>query len=1044
MRKHSFPLIISFLCLALVGATMLPMLTVRLHPLRYTPSISVSYNMPGNSARVVEMEVTSKLEGMLARMKGVNGINSYSYNGSGNIWIGLDKHANIDALRLEASSIVRQAWPDLPDDTSYPQVMVNAPNEGRLSPFLTYTINASESPAHIQHYVEEYIQPVLSRVKGVYKVEVNGASPMEWRLTYDPHELETLGITSSDIQKAISSYYDTEFIGKVQTRDNGWHQLAIVPEMYMGNEQPLKRMYVKNKEGRLITVAQLVNVLHVEESPQRIYRINGLNSIYITITAEENANQITLGKEIKALMSELESLMPIGYETHISYDATEYISKELDKIYFRCGLTVLILLVFVLLITRQWRYTLLVVSSLVVNLLIAVVIYYFAGIDIQLYTLAGITISLNLIIDNIIVMIDHLLKRKDMKVYLSILAATLTTICALGAVLFLDEGLREKLMDFAIVVIINLCVSLFTALFFIPAMMDKLKFNEPKSRRKRTKRIVVHFNRLYGKMIDVTCRHKVCACIILLLLFGFPVFLIPEKIEDDNGWHKWYNAILGSDYYKEKVGPIVNTVLGGTWRPFVEKVYNGSYFNEKHETVLHVNATLPNGSTIEQMNNLIARMEEILKGYSEIKLFHTQIHSAYRASIEIHFPEEHQYSSFPYRLKSEITSHALELGGGSWSVYGLEDQGFNNDVRETAGSYKIKLKGYNYDQLYEYAEILKDSLLTHRRVRDVLIDSHFRWYKEDYREFLFNISTRRLAEVDLTPMELYNSMRNIFARNIYCGHHRSPNTPHENIHLSSSQANNYDTWQLSYHPLRSGEKEFKLYSLAEIGIAPQASEVVKYNQCYELCLQYEYVGAYRMGMKMLESELKDFNKWLPTGYEAHSEMGGDYWSSKDNSQYLLLLLIAAVIFIVTSILFNSLRKPFAILFVIPVSFIGIFLTFWLFELNFDQGGFAAMILLCGITVNAAIYLLDEYGSIRERHPQMNCIRAYLKAWNAKIVPIMLTVLSTVLGFIPFILSDQKEAFWFPLAAGTIGGLMMSLIGVLIFLPIYTLNVEKTK
>ena len=1043
-NKTSFTIVVSFLCIALVGAAMLPLLTVRLNPLHYNPTIAVGFSMYGNSARVVEMEVTSKLEGLLARMKGVRGINSNSYNGGGNIWVYLDKHSNIESLRLEASSIIRQAWPDLPDGTSYPQVTVNTPNEGKLSPFLTYTINAPETPASIQKYAEEYIQPLLSRVKGVYKVGVSGASPMEWRLTYNPHQLETLGITYGDIQSAIGSYYGTEFIGKVHVEESGWHQLAIVPEKNIGDKLPLDRMFVKNKDGKLLRVSELVSVLHVESAPQSFYRINGLNSIYLSVTAEETANQVTLGDEIKSLMKELEASMPKGYETHIGYDATEYINKELDKIYFRCGLTVLILLLFVLLITRQWKYTFLVVTSLAVNLLIAVVIYYFAGIDIQLYTLAGITISLNLIIDNTIVMTDHILQRKNMKAYLAILAATLTTICALAAVLFLDDGMRAKLQDFAIVVIINLAVSLAIALLFVPAMMNRLGLTNRKQRGKRAKRIIVYFTRGYGKIIGFTCRHKVWACAILVLIFGLPVFLIPEKMEDDKGWHKFYNETIGSDYYKEKIKPIVNTALGGTWRLFVEKVYNGSYFDEKHETVLHVGATLPNGSTLEQMNNLIARMEEVLKGYSEIKQFHTQVSSAYSASIDIYFPEEHQYSSFPYRLKSEITSRALELGGGSWSVYGLEDQGFNNDVRESAGSYKVKLKGYNYDELYEYAEILKDSLLTHRRVRDVQIGSRFKWHKDDYREFLFDVSTKQLAEANLTPMELYNSMRGIFARDIYCGSHRNADGTNEYIRLSSSQANRYDTWQLSYSPWHSGDKEFKLYTLADIGITPQASEVIKYDQRYELCLQYEYVGAYQMGTKMLERELKKFRKLLPSGYEANSEMGGGYWSSKDNSQYLVLLLIAAVIFIVTSILFNSLRKPFAILFVIPVSFIGLFLTFWLFELNFDQGGFAAMILLCGITVNAAIYLLDEYGNIREKFPNMNSIRAYLKAWNVKIAPIMLTVISTILGFIPFIVGGTKEAFWFPLAAGTIGGLLMSLAGLFIFLPIYALKTTKTK
>ena len=1048
LHSSSFTLIVLFLCLALVGTIMLPMLSVRLQPLHYNPSISVSFSLPNSSARVVEMEVTSKLEGLLARMKGVRGVSSTSHNGGGNIWIGLDKHANIEAIRLEASSIIRQTWADLPDGTSYPRVSVNTPSNQGQSPFLRYTIHAAEPPAHIQNYVEEYIQPVLARMKGVYKVNVSGATPMEWRLTYNPHQLEEMGISSGEIQNAIGSYYGTEFIGKVRTEEDDWCQLAITPEDYVGDKLPLDRMFVKNKDGKLVRVSELVSVLHVEAAPQSYFRINGLNSIYLSITAEENANQITLGDDIKTTMASLEKGMPAGYELHIGYDATQYIKQELDKIYFRCGLTVLILLVFVLLMTRQWKYTFLVVTSLAVNLLIAVVIYYFTGIGIQLYTLAGITISLNLIIDNTIVMTDHILHRHNLKAYLSILAATLTTICALGIVLFLDEELKAKLMDFAIVVIINLTVSLLVALFFVPAMMEKLgmtgKIKNEKLKIKKWNRFIVSFTHGYGKMIRFVCRHKVWACVILVLAFGLPVFLLPEKMEDDEGWHGWYNATLGSDLYKEKIRPIVNTALGGTWRLFVEKVYEGSYFDEKHETVLHVTATLPNGSTLEQMNNLIGRMEEILKGYGDIKQFHTQVQSAYQATIDIYFPNEHQHSSFPYQLKSEITSRALELGGGSWSIYGLEDQGFNNDVRETAGSYRIKLKGYNYDQLNEYAIALRDTLLTHRRVKEVQIGSQFKWYKDDYREFLFDIQTDRLAEANITPMELYNSMRGIFARDMHCGTHRSSDGKNENIRLSSVQSNRYDTWELSYRPLLSGNKEFKLYQLAEIGITPQASEVKKYNQQYELCLQYEYVGAYQMGTNMLKRELEKFNKQLPTGYEARSEMGGGGWSEEDYGQYLLLLLIAGVIFIVTSILFNSLRKPFAILFVMPVSFIGVFLTFWLFELNFDQGGFAAMILLCGITVNAAIYLLDEYGNIRESKPHMNHVRAYLKAWNTKIIPILLTVLSTVLGFIPFIIGSTKEGFWFPLAAGTIGGLVMSIVGIFLFLPIYTLKSDKRK
>ena len=145
------------------------------------------------------------------------------------------------------------------------------------------------------------------------------------------------------------------------------------------------------------------------------------------------------------------------------------------------------------------------------------------------------------------------------------------------------------------------------------------------------------------------------------------------------------------------------------------------------------------------------------------------------------------------------------------------------------------------------------------------------------------------------------------------------------------------------------------------------------------------------------------------------------------------------------ILFNSLKQPLAIIFIIPVSYIGVFLTFYWFGLNFDQGGFASFVLLCGITVNASIYILNEYNSIRRRFPHLSSLRAYIKAWNAKVIPIFLTVVSTILGFIPFMVGTEKEAFWFPLAAGTIGGLVMSVVGIFFFLPVFCLrkkDVEK--
>ena len=1044
-----FTLIVAFVCLSLVGLALMPMLPVKLSPSRTLPGLTVSFSMPGNSSRVIEAEVTSRLEAMLTRVKGVKNVYSTSDNGSGSITLEMDKHADMDATRFEVSTIVRQTWPQLPDGVSYPQITTRRSNENATRPFITYTLNAPATPILIQRYAEENIKPVLGQLKGIYKVDLTGATPMEWQLEYDNVQLASLGITLSDIQSAIVGHYEKEFLGicSIEKGEGGREWIRLMRSA-TGKETDFipGDIRLKTADGTLVGLDKLIKVVHMEAEPTSYYRINGLNSIYLNLTAEETANQLELSKQVKQKMWELEQEMPPGYEVHIGYDATEHIAKELDKIYFRTGLTVLILLVFVALITWNLRYLFLIVTSLTINIAIAFIFYYLLGLEMQLYSLAGITISLNLVIDNTIVMSDHIRRRQNLDAFVSILAATLTTVGALVIIFFLDDKLRLDLQDFAAVVIINLLVSLFVALFFVPAVIQRIGLQGTKKQALKswTKRPAIIFSRLYIRLIGWFCRYRVMACILLVLAFGLPVFLLPEKMDGDGKFAEYYNKVFNNSTYKEKVKPIVDKALGGSLRLFVDKVYNGSYFNrDEGETVLSVTATLPNGSTLEQMNVLIKKMETYLTEFKEIKQFQTSIYSARRASMQIYFTKEHQHSGFPYTLKANIISKAINLGGGSWGVYGLQDQGFSNDTRESAGSYHVKMYGYNYDELAHWGEVLKEKLLSHRRIKEVTINSEFSWYKDDYSEFYLDLDKHRLAKENITGMQLFTALRPIFGKNILCGNIVYEGQP-EVLRLTSLQSKEYDVWSLANIPFKINGHSYKLadFATVERGMSPQ--KVAKENQQYRLCLQYEYIGSSEQGRKLLKRDLEEFNAGLPMGYMAEDDQQSWSWGRRDNKQYALLLVVIAIIFFTTSILFNSLKQPLAIIFVIPISYIGVFLTFFLFGLNFDQGGFASFVLLCGITVNASIYIMNEYNTIRSRFPKLPAVRAYVKAWNCKIIPIFLTVVSTILGFIPFMVGTGKEAFWFPLAAGTIGGLVMSIVGIFIFLPIFTLKKQKKR
>lgn len=1036
----SFSVIVVFIALALLGCAVLPLLPVKLVPSETLPAIGVSFSMPGNSARNVESEVTSRLEGALSRVPGVKYIDSRSSTGRGYITLEFDRNTDMAATRFEIAMILRQLWSSLPDNVSYPEIGMRQVDAKAVTPFMSYTINADLLPSQIMQYAEENICPKLSRLSGVAKVALSGAKPMEWVIEYDSQMMSNLGISANQIRSAIGAYYGFEFLKMARLNDdinNNWTRIAI------GNPKnsdviDLSKIVVSRKNGQIITLDKLARLSHVEAAPTSYYRINGLNTVYLNVTSTEDANQIELSAKIRKMLDEM--ALPDGYMLKLNYDGSDNISKELDKIYFRTGLTVLILLLFVGLITLSWRYLMLITISLALNIAIAFVAYYLLKVEIQLYSLAGITISLNLVIDNLIVMTEHILRRRNLRAFSAILAATLTTIGALSVVFFLDEKTMLSLKDFVIVVIINLAVSLLTALLLVPALIERMNVGKKTSGNRRTLRMNLWFVQVYTSIVRFLCGHKKMVYTVFIFAFGLPVFMLPERIEGESKFASIYNATLGSQTYNDNIRTWVNRCLGGTLRLFAEKVSNGHYYNRVNtEPVLSVSATLPNGSTLSQMNTLIQKMERFLTTQEGVRQFQANI-SARNASISIYFKPEYQ-SGYPYRLKSDVISKALTLGGGSWSVYGLEDNGFNNDVRETVGSYRIMLRGYNYDRLYSYAEMLRDTLLTHKRIKEVIINSEYSHYKDDYTEFYLDIDKERMARDSVSVSALFSAISHEMNRDQMLMSLSTPDGS-EAVKLCSD-GNNRDVWALMHLPLNIAGRMVKLSDYATIERRQTPQDIVKYNQEYVLCLQYEYIGSYQQGNKVQERTVKDFNKCLPLGYTIDIERG--YWRfGSDAKQYALLGLIAVIIFFVSAILFNSLRQPFAIIFVIPVSFIGVFLTFYLFDLKFDQGGFAAFILLCGVTVNAAIYIINEYNSLRTAYPDIDRNKLYIKAFRVKITAVLLTVLSTVLGFIPFVIGTIREGFWFPLAAGTMGGLILSLTAILFLLPIIILPSKHRK
>jgi multidrug efflux pump subunit AcrB len=186
----------------------------------------VSYRWADASARVIEQEVTSKLEGLFSSVKGIKEVSSVSRKGYGYINLSFKKSVNLDAARFEVASLIRQAYPDLPDQVSFPEISINSGGVNS-SPILTFTLNASASPFFIQKYAEDHLVPNLSVIPGVSGVNVYGSTPYEWEICYRNEIIQELGIHSSDIALCITDYFRKDFLGQGEVTGTNFNSQTI-------------------------------------------------------------------------------------------------------------------------------------------------------------------------------------------------------------------------------------------------------------------------------------------------------------------------------------------------------------------------------------------------------------------------------------------------------------------------------------------------------------------------------------------------------------------------------------------------------------------------------------------------------------------------------------------------------------------------------------------------------------------------------------------------------------------------------------------------
>jgi HAE1 family hydrophobic/amphiphilic exporter-1 len=378
-----------------------------------------------------------------------------------------------------------------------------------------------------------------------------------------------------------------------------------------------------------------------------------------------------------------------------------------------------------------------------------------------------------------------------------------------------------------------------------------------------------------------------------------------------------------------------------------------------------------------------------------------------------------------------MVAYSYLYAGAEVRVYGFGPSFYGGGG--SPPTYTVKLLGYNYEILRDIAEDLARRLSRFNRVREVDTNVSSWWWSDKAFEFFLSVDRPRLAGYGLSVEELLrfvasNVQGQVSMDRIKVGGEEVTYS----VKLEGYREFDFADLRELLVPTVTGEA-VRLADVARVGRREVLNRIVREDQQYQRLVGWEFRGPRKLGDRVRDVAVDATD--LPAGYTIEKERD-IFWTDEEQRQiYTVLAFAVILIYLVTSALFESLRAPFVVLLTVPLALIGVFLVFFYTGASFTRSAYIGVIMMAGIVVNNSILVVYHINEIRRTGIEMK--EAIIQGTLERVRPILMTMLTTVLGLLPLILfSETMDAtIWNALALATIGGLIASTIFVLTSIPV---------
>lgn len=994
MRLHRRSILFLLLILALAGAVAGFKLPVTLFPNVDFPRVVMMLDAGDRPADLMMVSVTQPVEEALKRVPGVRSVRSTTSRGSAEVSVSVDWGADMPWVTTELSQAIAQIFPTLPVGTRM-QVRRMDPT---VFPILAYSLTSSSvSQAALYDLAQYQLRPILSGVNGVARVQVQGGAREEVQVVVDPAQLNAYGLTLGDVAQALSAANVVDAVGRLEDH---YKLYLAVADTRLQTMQQVRGMVIRTPAGAMAPLNKLAQVSDGVAPNWMRVNAEGRDAVLLNIFQQPGGNSVQIAHDVAARLASFHAQMPAGVHVANWYDqsvlVTDSAKSVRDAMLVGTALAIAVLWLFL----RNVRITLIALVVVPVVLAATVLVLYVAGMSFNIMTLGGMAAAVGLIIDDAIVMTEHIVRRlrgtsgaQHERIMLAarefvrpLAGSSAATVIIFIPLAFLTgvTGAFFKALSFTMGA--GLIISFIVTGLAVPILAEQL---------------------LRGRDAgeDGARTHRVQA--------AYGTFM--QRLFKQPWWLVWVLAPLMG------VGVLAFNNVGSGFMPSMDE---GGFVLDYHAAP---------GTSLTETDRLLRQVEAILKSDPDVQTYSRRTGAQLGGGIT-----ESNEGDFFVRLISgrrapivdvmdRVRQHIEQHVPGLSVELGQQMEDEIGDLTAVPQPIEIKLFGDDEQTLEQTAHRVQGLIERIPGVVDTVDGIH---PAGDALEI--HVDRARAALEGMTADSVTTVLSGYLGGTVATQIQRGIKLIGVRVWIPAQlRAHDSDVRQLL---IRAPDGHlFPLKQVATVVAVSGQPQIERENLKHMIAVTGRISGR-SMGAVMADvRHVMATPQVLPAGM--YMELGGLYAQQQIAFQGLLTVFVAAIglVFLLLLLLYERFSLVFAILLMPLLSVFAVFIGLWLTGIELNISAMMGMTMIIGIVTEAAIFYFSEFDDLTE----MPSLPARLvAAGQNRMRPIAMTGFAAMLTLLPLALAlGRGSSMQQPLAVAVISGLMVQPFLVLIVMPV---------